>query len=390
MSSHYSVEPIISDPSRPPVFFVTWESTLKCNLDCSYCGKEGHDNSLPHPTLDECKVTVDFLMRYLDLYMSKRKPDQRQVSMNIFGGESLIHPNIVEILDYCDQKYQPYKDRWSLGLNTVTNAVIKEKIWNKIVDRFDYWTISYHTESTHEQQELVRRNILDLKSKNKKFHVSVLMHTKYWDNAVNMIDWCKQHDIRCLPRQLDHSWRQFQFYYSSSQAQWLKDYYSQTSPNTSCSTGCSSNTVKKTTTTQKIQFFKKSLVNLVNMSDQGRQCCGGTPLHVDQDYSNTQTYVDNTFTGWSCSINYFFVFIKQATKEIFVNKDCQMNFEGKVGPIGTLDNYEELLTSLEKDLTNNTLPVITCAKKRCWCGICAPKASTKENFDKIMEKFLDV
>lgn len=387
MSKHYSIEPTVTDPTRTPMFFVTWESTLKCNLDCSYCGKEGHDNSLPHPTLEDCKVTIDFLMPYLDLYMNKRKKDQRHVSMNIFGGESLIHPNVVEILDYCEEKYSPYKDKWSLGLNTVTNAVIKEKIWNKIVERFDYWTISYHTESSKEQQDLVRRNILDLKKRNKRFHVSVLMHTKYWDNAMEMIEWCKNNDIPHLPRQLDHSWTQFQFYYTKDQSEWLRNFHSQGSTKKSCSENCESS---KPTTAQKIQFFKKSVFKLVNMSNEGRQCCGGTPLHIDKDYSNTQTHIDNTFKGWSCGVNYFFVFIKQATKEIFVNKDCRMNFDGKVGPIGTLDNYKQLLKNLEKDLDNDTLPTIVCDKKQCWCGICAPKASTKETFNEILQKYLDV
>lgn len=386
MSNYKSLEPIITDPSRSPVFYVTWESTLKCNLDCSYCGKEGHDNSLPHPSLADCKTTIDFLMPYLDLYMNKRKKDQRHVSMNIFGGESLIHPNVVDILDYCEQKYQPYKDKWSLDLNTITNAVIKEKIWNRIVDKINYWTISYHTESSPEQQSLVRKNILDLKNRNKRFHVSILMHTKYWNNAIDMIEWCKENDIPYLPRQIDHSWSAFQFYYNKDQAQWLRDFHAQGTTKTSCSESCS----KKPSATEKIQFFKKSVIKLVNMNNDGRQCCGGTPLHVDQDYTNTQTHVDNQFKGWSCGVNYFFVFIKQVTKEIFVNKDCQMNFDGEVGPIGTLDNYKEILEKLEKDLENNTLPVITCAKKRCLCGICAPKASTKEIFNNIIEKYIDV
>lgn len=386
MSKHFSVEPTLISPDRKPIFYVTWETTLKCNLNCGYCGKEGHDNSLPHPSLEDCKTTVDFLIPYLDLYMSKRKEDQRHVSMNIFGGESLIHPNIVEILDYCEEKYQPYKDRWSLGLNTVTNAVVKEKIWDRIVDRFDYWTISYHTESTQEQQDLVRRNILDLKQRGKRFQVSVLMHTKYWDNAMAMIKWCEDNNVPHLPRQLDHSWKQFQFYYTKDQAQWLRDYHNQGSTK-NCSGGCAT---EKPGLTQKIEFFKKSVTNLVNMNSEGRQCCGGTPLHVDQDYAYTQTYVDNTFKGWSCSINYFFVFIKQATKEIFVNKDCQMNFDKKVGAIGTLDNYKELLQKLEIDFTNNSLPTITCAKKQCWCGICAPKAETKEKFNEIIKSYINV
>lgn len=387
MSKHFSVEPRLSNTDESSMFFVTWESTLKCNLDCSYCGKEGHDNSLPHPTLDDCKITIDFLMPYLDLYMNKRKEGQRHVSMNIFGGESLIHPNIVEILDYCEEKYSPYKDKWSLGLNTVTNAVIKEKIWNKIVDRFDYWTISYHTESTKDQQTLVRKNILDLKKRNKNFKVSIMMHSNYWENALEMINWCKENNIPFLPRQIDHSWRQLKFWYTTEQAQWLREFHLTGKVSTSpCGSSCGQN--QNLSVGQKINFVKKSVIKLVNMNSEGRQCCGGNPLHVDQDYTTTQTHVDNTFKDWSCGVNYFFVFIKQSTKEIFVNKDCKMNFNGTVGPIGHLNSYQQLLEHTKLQLENEETYAITCAKKTCLCGICSPKASTKEKFNEIIKKYV--
>lgn len=387
MSKYFSVEPTFSDPDKMPMFFVTWENTLKCNLDCSYCGKEGHDNSLPHPSLQDCKTTVDFLIPYLDLYMSKRKEDQRHVSMNIFGGESLIHPSIVEILDYCEEKYSRYKNKWTLGLNTVTNAVIKEKIWNKIVDRFDYWTISYHTESTSDQQALVKRNILDLKQRNKNFKVSIMMNSERWDNAIDMIEWCKDNKIPFLPRQIDHSWQQFRYWYTSEQAQWLRNFHSTgeiSKPACESSCGNKSNLSAE----QKITFVKKSVIKLVNMNSEGRQCCGGNPLHIDQDYTKTQTHVENKFKNWSCGVNYFFVFIKQSTKEIFVNKDCKMNFNGAIGPIGHLESYQLLLENTRLQLEKEEPYSITCAKKTCLCGICAPKAATKEKFNEIIKKYV--
>jgi hypothetical protein len=95
------------------------------------------------------------------------------------------------------------------------------------------------------------------------------------------------------------------------------------------------------------------------------------------------THVDNTFKGWSCSVNYFFVYVDQTTKEIFVNRDCRVNFEGKVGPIGYTDNYQPVLDNVP------TAPTITCVKKRCLCGICTPKASTKETYDTIIKKYLN-
>lgn len=372
MSKHHAVEP----NARNPTFSVTWAVTLKCNLDCSYCGKTGHNNALPHPPLDECKQTIDFLVQYIDLYMMKKSLSDRYVAVNIFGGESLFHPNIVEILNYFEEKYQPYKDKWSMGLNTISNVVVKDKIWNKIVDKFNFWTVSYHIESTTEQQALVRKNILDLKQRNKKFHVSLLMHPKYWKECLETIEWCNTHQVKVLPRQIDHHWNQFQYWYSKDQAEWMRGFHSSGHTNKDCGS------CNKPTLEQKVKFVKESVIKFVNLNDEGRQCCGGASLHVDQDYANSQTHVDNTFKGWSCSVNYFFVYVDQTTKEIFVNKDCQVNFEGKVGPIGYTDNYQPVLDNVL------TAPTITCVKKRCLCGICTPKSSTKEEYDTIIKKYL--
>lgn len=376
MSRHFAVEPVT------PSFSATWEVTLKCNLDCTYCNELGHDNSKPHPDLAECKETVDFLVKYIDLYMATKTKDQPHVGVNIFGGESLFHPDIVEILDYFQEQYQPYKDKWSLGLNTVTNLVVKEKIWNRIVDRFAYWTVSYHTESTKEQQDLVRRNILDLKDRNKNFKVSILMHTKHWDNAMSMIEWCKENNIPYLPRQIDHGPSQYEFYYTKDQADWLRNYH-HTGGFEKAPCAAQQPSLSKT-----IHFFKKSMNKIANLNDEGRQCCGGSPLYVDQDYTKTLTHVDNKFKGWSCGVNYFFVFVKQVTREIFINKDCQVNFDRKVGPIGSLDNYQSLLIQLDRDLKNKTLPIIECVKDRCLCGICTPKASDELTYAKIIKKYL--
>jgi hypothetical protein len=93
---------------------------------------------------------------------------------------------------------------------------------------------------------------------------------------------------------------------------------------------------------------------------------------------------DNKFEGWSCSVNWFFIFVKQTERAIYVNKDCKMNFNGEVAPIGYLSDAETILQDLEINLTNNTMPVITCKKRACWCGLCAPKAKTQDLYNTMM------
>ena len=132
--------------------------------------------------------------------------------------------------------------------------------------------------------------------------------------------------------------------------------------------------------------FKK-IDDAYNLSDSGRACCGGRSLCVDTNYKQRVFYTENKFPDWYCSVNEFFLYIKQVTGEVFVNKDCKMSFDGKVEPIGYLNDCDKLLEFTKTHLENNTMPVIQCKKSRCHCGLCAPKASSLDEFNKIMEKY---
>ena len=354
----------ILEPSKPTIFQVAWESTLKCNMDCSYCG-DGHDNSQQHPSLEDSKKTIDFIIEYLNLYMSIKPAEQKKANINIQGGESIFHPNILEILGYVREKKNLYSD-WQLSVSLITNAVIGKKQWSKIVDLVDNFTISYHAEMLDKQQSMFKENVLYLKKIKNSFHVAVLMHPRHWNRCLEMIKWCEENHVTALPRQIDHSWIDFRFNYSSEQAEYL--------------TG----KPKVTAVEKVITIFK----NGVDLSAQGRACCGGHCLTQDRE-TETNYVKGNKFKGWHCSVNEFFLYVRQTTGEIFTNKDCKMNLNGEVGPIGNLDHYDDVLFDLARKIESNTLPVIVCKKSSCWCGICSPKAKFKINYDLIMKKYHD-
>ena len=127
--------------------------------------------------------------------------------------------------------------------------------------------------------------------------------------------------------------------------------------------------------------------NNVDLADAGRACCGGRQLCQDSNYKARSFWVSNKFPDWFCSVNHFFLFVKQVNGKIYVNKDCKMNFDGEVGPIGTLDRSNELLSQLQKQIDNNSRPIIQCKKSFCHCGLCAPKSKNLDKFNKIMEKY---
>jgi MoaA/NifB/PqqE/SkfB family radical SAM enzyme len=65
--------------------------------------------------------------------MSVKNKDNTFATLNIHGGESIFHPDILEILKYARNKKHKYQD-WNLDISLITNAVIKLEQWKKIVN----------------------------------------------------------------------------------------------------------------------------------------------------------------------------------------------------------------------------------------------------------------
>jgi pyruvate-formate lyase-activating enzyme len=372
MTEFEVLEPAI-DPNNRVSFLLDWELTMKCNLDCSYCGSglyKGHDNSTRHPHLTECLKSIDFMFEYVDLYMNTKPKGIQYVILNVYGGESLHHPDIVAILNQVREKYQPYADRWHLTVTTTTNAIISNKKLKQIIPLIDEFTVSYHTESTEKQKQQFQDNLLTIAQSDCRQKCVVLMHqeAKLFEDATKMIEWLTKNNIKILPRQLDGDGGvDGHRVYDQQQVQWFNTLYK------TKSFGQSINL---------LQDKKKS-----NLTDIGRACCGGRQTCTNQNYKQRHFYIDNKFPDWYCSVNHFFLYIKQVNGEIYVNKDCKMNFSGTVGPIGNLTNTAEILSTLQNQLDNDTLPIIQCKKYNCWCGLCAPKAKNLEIYNNIMEKY---
>jgi hypothetical protein len=359
------------DPNNRITFLLDWELTMKCNLDCSYCPTGvygGHDNSTSHPPLKECLTSIDFMLKYADLYMQRRPKGLKYVVLNLYGGEALHHPDIVEILEQVHARSKKYADSWHLTVTTTTNAIVSANRMASIIPLINEFTVSYHSESNQKQQEQFKDNLLAIKQSGTRLKCIVLMNhsAEYFKSGQAMIEWLTKNDINMLPRQLDTHFDSA-MKYTEKQIVWFNDLYKE-------KTYGSADSIDETKPQQ--------------LSKVGRACCGGRQTCQDQDYKNRKFYVmDNKFTGWSCSVNWFFVYIKQVTQEVFVNKDCKMNFDGTVGPIGSLTNTAEILNTLANQLDTGTLPVIQCNKSSCWCGLCAPKAKTLETYNTIIKKY---
>lgn len=367
------LEPVI-DPANKVSFLLDWELTLKCNLDCSYCPvgiHGGHDNSTKHPALSDCVQSIEFMFRYVDLYMTHRPNGLKWVMLNVYGGESLHHPDIVEILSKVREHYKPYQDRWHLTVTTTTNAIVSEKTLNKILPLIDEFTVSYHTNNTIKQKTQFKENIKIIQKYGRRLKCVILMHAKpdLFDDACQMISWCQENNVKYLPRQLDHNPNKKEFHYLPEQKVFFDRLYSSRTHQT------------------ELDLKKEILDPDSVLTSVGRACCGGRQTCKDANYTNRHFFVENKFTGWSCSVNHFFLYVKQVNGEIYTNKDCKMTFDGTIAPIGHLNQSDQLLSWTEQHLNNNTLPVIQCGKEQCYCGLCAPKAQTLDQFKEIFKKY---
>ena len=359
------LEPAI-DPNNRISFLLDWELTMKCNLDCSYCSTGlygGHDNSTRHPPLQKCLEALDFMFAYVDLYMSTKPRGIHYVILNVYGGESLHHPDIVDILSQIKNKYKIYSNKWHLTVTTTTNAIVSDKKLKQIIPYIDEFTVSYHAENTDKQKKQFKENLLTINESGKRQKCVVMMDPAHFDDCNEIITWLTKNHINYLPKQLDSNRT-----YESSQIQWFATFYK-------------SKTIG--TPTNLLDNHKKE----IKLRDIGRACCGGRSLCADQKYREKSVYVENKFPDWFCSVNHFFLYVKQVNGEVFVNKDCKMNFNGHVGPIGTLDNADLILSTLHDQLENDSLSVIQCKKHNCLCGLCAPKAKDLKTYNSIMEKY---
>lgn len=366
---------IVQEPAIMPgqriTFLLDWELTLKCNLDCGYCHtgiNGGHDNTTKHPAYEDCVKTISFMFEYVDLYMNIKSAPFKHVVLNVYGGEALHHPDIVKILTKIKELHIKYKDKWSLTVSNTTNAIVSEKKFKQIMPLVDVFTFSYHTEASEKQKKEFKRNLLLAKENNIKSKCIILLNPHLFSDATEMVEWCKLHNIEHLPRQLDSNPTSSLFSYLPKQVIWINQLYNDNSVRTST-------------------FIENTENQSINLSSRGRACCGGRQLILDENHKTRHFWTNNKFKNWHCSVNEFFLFVKQVTGNVYTNKDCKMNFNGEIGPIGNLNDVNKLLEFTRQQLSNATLPSIICKKDRCLCGLCAPKSSDLGKFNDIMKKY---
>jgi hypothetical protein len=187
-----------------------------------------------------------------------------------------------------------------------------------------------------------------------------MMHPTLFEDSQEVVDFCKTHNLRYLAKPLDGL--EDEWAYSKDQFKEI------------------------TKQEQVIKFVDKKVVSI----EQGRMCCGGRLLSVNNNLRSRETFVPRQgFEGWQCSVNWFFLFVRQFDGAVYTNKDCKTSTTGAIEPLGNLSNATAIIDTLKQQFENG-MPIINCVKPICRCGFCAPKAETKEEFLELINRTTNI
>ncbi len=377
------------------VFQVTWDLGRRCNYDCSYCPSHRHDNFSPHASLETLKENVDFLYKYIDLYMNHRY--FKETSISFTGGEPTVNPNFIPFIKYLKEQYQEkYQTKWRAGFALTSNGAMSAKMADAVMEHLDHITISYHTEADEKLKKQVVERIEQFSKygpeRNCTISINVMFHAGYFEECQDLCSYFDSKGIKYVPRVIGEepdSRSNFAHQYTEKQLLWMKDYWKtntdkinnpsveETRQNTDF--GISAATKDSTTPQKKLGLTI------------GRPCCGSRTMCLsNQGESRKSKFVDlREFKGWYCSVNWFFMHIEQQTDNVFHHQTCQAKFGQTRGPIGKLSESDKILEELERNLKNNTMPTIICPKHTCGCGLCAPKSKFKENYFNVIKNHIN-
>ena len=213
------------------VFQVTWDLGRRCNYDCSYCPSHRHDNFSPHATLEELIKNSDFVLEYINLYMTYR--DYKRASISFTGGEPTVNPNFIPFIKYLKETYtQKYKDKYDCSFALTSNGAMSKKMADQVMQNLNHITISYHAEADNKLKQQVKDRMVQFHTEgpaNKcTMSINVMFHAGYFEECVDLCSFLDDNGIKYVPRIIGEepdSKSNFAHKYTEKQVTWMKTYW---------------------------------------------------------------------------------------------------------------------------------------------------------------------
>lgn len=193
---------------------VEWNLGKRCNLDCSYCPAEIHDNYSPHTDISVLENAVDKLSLL-----------EKPIRISLTGGEPCVHPKIESFIAYMRPRVN-----W---INITTN-ITRTADWYTCQSFVNHWVYSLHFEDDSWEERTCK--IVDIRDRdpNRLFQVNVMVHHQYMDRVKKAVDFFEYENVPYVLRRIRWTERHDCFddmKYSTEDLNWLLNNESTAKPN---------------------------------------------------------------------------------------------------------------------------------------------------------------
>jgi MoaA/NifB/PqqE/SkfB family radical SAM enzyme len=377
------------DDKTEKQLMVIWDLGRRCTFACSYCPPHRKNNWSDTASLESLIATADNLERYSEIYNAKRN-ERFRVAASFTGGEPTVNPAFFSFLEYLQVNYPHWKR------TLTTNGFYSERKLRTVMANTHSTTVSWHCEGKAVQKERVRKNLKIMNDEGYSFKINIMFHEQddYFQECIELAMWCDDNSVSYTPRVIGDQGdikkgikNNTVHKYTEEQYDWLKRYWAALKKDDSTPAYTASAVVPATIHIINIDADQSPKEKKVGQK-MGRPCCGGRKMDLQHDSEwSVSTFVENNnFKGWSCMINWYFLYIHQEIDKIWHHQTCQVTLEGEVGPISTVSKFDEYCDSLEEKMNTGSMPYIRCPKSHCGCGLCAPKAKNDEMAVEIFKR----
>lgn len=196
---------------------IEWNLGKRCNLDCTYCPAEIHDNFSPHTRLDKLYATVDKIAQL------------KNPRISFTGGEPTVHPAFEKLLKYARDKV-----KW---LSVTTNGTRRVDFYERIP--VNYIVFSLHFEDSNWKRRL--HTVIDFASTvesmhiPKDYHIALMAHQDYMSEVKVAASFLTGNNIPFTVRRIrwteKHDWFD-DLKYNQQDLDWILNVNATASPNT--------------------------------------------------------------------------------------------------------------------------------------------------------------
>ena len=169
----------VVNPKRMKFFYMV---TTHCPYSCRYCPPELNEGKHQHINLDELETFF-------------RKFQDRELSINLTGGECTTHPQFKDILMLAK--------KLNIKTGVDTNSVRTARFYKEVGDLVDVWNVTLHP-----SQHILDLEKIQVITDNSLVIVYVMMDPDHWETAIDWIDLLKKNvdNVKIIPLRALSDW----------------------------------------------------------------------------------------------------------------------------------------------------------------------------------------